>query len=1021
MKDTPEKTMNNACSTIEDLLGAHVFGELAGQELANVEKHLAACRECQLAVAEMQRAVACLRAELAAESAPVLDAAHRGAIPPRVAESAGGLAGRGAAVKAQMALRFPGLRAVLQVAAVLLVLASLGGLLLPALNKAHDRSALVAEKAAQMNMELGDRLAPFACEDLAEADVFADIASGGSDAAPPEAATPVPAAASRVGADESREDREKSRRRTDGRDAFAADAPADGTLRWYDDADTENTASRNEGLYRNLPTYRKAEAEGKAKAAEFFDTDGDESVRGVPGGTGSASAASAVTDARPEPPRAPRPAAKSADDGKGAGGAGGARASQPVILAPGLAASPSRSSEVNGTPLGGGVTTDGYSHAGTVSVAGTMTTFEVATGPAAAPEKSAADTAGSLTLHKVAAERDREGGQDSLPTSRVLRGEAEETLKDTSGLPPAIQVTGGTGRLFSENGGDEGRTRRELVDQESAQVDKLAADLVVKPGEGAAVGYETAKKDVVASGEVSALSGKKKEETARELRSGVPEDSKDSRLAGRVSETAAPPPPAAATPLPAEPMPEELPVPDSEPLQDATFKQMPVNPYVMTAADRLSTFSLDTDTASYYLAGNYLRHGQLPPPGAIRMEEFVNAFDYNYPQGGEVFNVFAEAAPSPFRRGSTLVKIGVQGKVVGREGRKPAHFVFVIDTSGSMARSDRMPLVLYAMELLLGQLGNEDRLSVITYGTEPRLILDYISEAEREPILRSLRSIQCGGSTNLFGGVKLAYETAVKRFQAGSVNRIVLLSDGATNVGPVAAAELLAQVAVLRRQGIGFTSIGFGMGNYNDEILEALANKGDGNYLFVGSRQEAYQALVEQMSATIQHIAKDAKIQVDFNPDRVRRYRLIGYENRDIADTDFRNDAVDAGEVGSGQSATALYEVELLPAADPAHAPDLGTVYVRYRDLESGQVEEISSRLENDLVRERTPADSPRFFLAACAAEFAELLRQSEHARDGSFADVRHLLEQVAAELPLDNQARALLDLVRKAQALAGK
>jgi Ca-activated chloride channel family protein len=231
---------------------------------------------------------------------------------------------------------------------------------------------------------------------------------------------------------------------------------------------------------------------------------------------------------------------------------------------------------------------------------------------------------------------------------------------------------------------------------------------------------------------------------------------------------------------------------------------------------------------------------------------------------------------------------------------------------------------------------------------------------------------------------------------------------------------LLEQVSGLRRQGVNFFSIGFGLGNYNDEILEALANKGDGNYLFVASKAEAREALVEQMSATIQYIAKDAKIQVEFNPQRVRRYRLIGYENRDIADKDFRNDAIDAGEVGSGQSATALYEVELMPETGEFAPPDLGTVHVRYRDLASDEVEAISVRLANGILRPRTPQYSPRFFLAACVAEFAELLRGSEHARDGSYADLRHVLEQVVVELPLDNKARELLSLVRQAQRLAG-
>ncbi|MDT8391533.1 MAG: von Willebrand factor type A domain-containing protein [Lentisphaeria bacterium] len=465
----------------------------------------------------------------------------------------------------------------------------------------------------------------------------------------------------------------------------------------------------------------------------------------------------------------------------------------------------------------------------------------------------------------------------------------------------------------------------------------------------------------------------------------------------------------------------ELPAAHLEAVQEAWFKPLPVNPFQLTAQDNQSTFALDTDTASYRIAQNYLRNNQLPPGGAIRMEEFVNAFDYNYPRGDQVFTIHVEGAPSPFRKNLTLLKIGIQGKIIGREARKNGRFVFLIDTSGSMARHDRMPLVIHSIELLLNQLDERDTLSVITYGPEPALILDAASPREKQRILDTLKAIQCGGATNLYKGVLLAYETARRQFQAQAVNRIVLFSDGATNVGPTDAADLLSQVSANRRQGINFTSIGFGLGDYNDEILEALANKGDGNYLFVGTPEEARQALVENMGATAQHIAKDAKIQVEFNKDIVRRYRLIGYENRDIADKDFRNDSVDAGEVASGQSATALYEVELLERTDPEFNPDLGTVYVRYRDMETYRIEEISRRISPDAIQNLTVKKAPRFFLAAGAAEFAEQLRGSEHVQGSAVSDVRHLLEHVAVELPLDTGIQTLLNDVRQAEKLTGR
>ncbi|HUS57686.1 MAG TPA: YfbK domain-containing protein, partial [Planctomycetota bacterium] len=265
------------------------------------------------------------------------------------------------------------------------------------------------------------------------------------------------------------------------------------------------------------------------------------------------------------------------------------------------------------------------------------------------------------------------------------------------------------------------------------------------------------------------------------------------------------------------------------------------------------------------------------------------------------------------------------------------------------------------------------------------------------------------------------YDVAQRAFRAGEINRVILCSDGVANIGITEADDMLKKVGTYRDHGITFTSIGFGMGSYNDELLEKLANKGDGSYMFVDSRQEAQRVFVDELAATLQTIAKDAKIQVEFNPARVRRYRLIGYENRDIADKDFRNDAIDAGEVGSGQSATALYELELYEwagdlAADAASG--LGTVYVRYRNVDTGKVEEISHRLAGGLVSRPTPQTAGRFFLAAAAAEFAELLRESEHAKDGDINALRRLLQQAAVQLPLDNRVQELLELVTRANGL---
>jgi len=468
---------------------------------------------------------------------------------------------------------------------------------------------------------------------------------------------------------------------------------------------------------------------------------------------------------------------------------------------------------------------------------------------------------------------------------------------------------------------------------------------------------------------------------------------------------------------------EENPTDEPE-LPKATFKAVPVNPFVMTARDRFSTFAIDVDTASYAIGRSYIRRGYLPPAASVRMEEYVNAFDYNYPsQNRNTFTTHVEAAPAPFGRDLTLVKVGIRGKVIGRDGRKPAHLVFVVDTSGSMAKPDRMPLVQQGLAFLLGGLSATDRVSLVTYGTDARLVLEAVPTSEKKKILEAAKAVRCGGSTNLVKGVELGYAVAGRTFRAGHTNRVILCSDGVANVGLTAAEEILEKVKHFREQGITFTSVGFGAGSYNDALLERLANQGDGAYEFVDSCEQARHVFGEQMAA-LQTIAKDMKIQVEFDARRVRRYRLIGYENRDVADKDFRNDAVDAGEVGSGQSATALYEVELLEQPEAEAVPaDLGTVHLRYRTVDTNEVEEVSYRLESSSIKKRAPKTDPRFFLAAAVAEFAEILRQSEHAGDSSLDSVERVLAQVAVELPLDQKVKELLQLVRRAKGLprAGK
>jgi Ca-activated chloride channel family protein len=454
---------------------------------------------------------------------------------------------------------------------------------------------------------------------------------------------------------------------------------------------------------------------------------------------------------------------------------------------------------------------------------------------------------------------------------------------------------------------------------------------------------------------------------------------------------------------------------------ESRFKVVPVNPWVMTERDAQSTFALDVDTASYALCRRYIRNGFLPPVGAVRMEEFINAFDYAYPQRDTpTFSVYAEGAPSPFAPAGqdlTLLKIAVKARTVGRDQRRAAHLVLVIDASASMGQPDRLGVVQSALSMLVERLSEGDRVSLVTYANEARLHLEAVSARQRDTIGRAIDAIQPAGPTNLLAGLKLGYATARRSFVAGQINQVVLCSDGVANVGQVEAEAVLDEVAQDRKQGITLTCVGVGYGAYNDAFLESLADNGDGRYVFLDAAPEAQEAFVGQLTDTLQMVAKDARIQVQFDPARVRRYRLIGYENRDIEDQRFRDDTIDAGEVGSGQCSTALYELELTGRGEARDAA-LGTVFVRYRDTETDRIEEIARPLAGSIVRRRSVEEAPRFFLAAGAARFAEWLRQSEHAQHTSLADVQRLLDDVSAVLPLDRDIRDLAALAHQAQDL---
>ncbi|MBT3194499.1 MAG: DUF3520 domain-containing protein [Verrucomicrobia bacterium] len=466
---------------------------------------------------------------------------------------------------------------------------------------------------------------------------------------------------------------------------------------------------------------------------------------------------------------------------------------------------------------------------------------------------------------------------------------------------------------------------------------------------------------------------------------------------------------------------------ESEAREDpARFKAFGVNPFVAVADQAFSTFAIDVDTAAYTLGRNYLKQGYLPPAESVRTEEYVNFFDYAYKAPArDTFTVYTDVAPSTFGRGQHLLKIGVKGRRLGREEQRQASLTFLIDTSGSMNQTDRLGLVQKSLGLLVNEMNADDRVAIVQYGSHARLVLEHTPISDKEAILKAINSLQCGGSTNLEEGMHRAYALAAANFVPKGENRVLLLSDGVANLGSGAAEDILEKVDAFRRQGITCSVFGFGMGTYDDVMLETLANKGDGAYAFIDSESEARRVFIDDLSATLNTIAADVKIQVEYNPAFVARYRQLGYENRQLRKEDFRNDAVDAGEVGSGQSVTALYELELASAmkAPRRHsgvATDvIATVRVRYRRIDTGAVEEIEHRVRQQNVLPRFADASPRFKLAAGVAEFSEILRGSPFAKGSTPEDVANMIRPAALELTLDHHVQEFLRLVQGASGMS--
>ncbi|NIA17251.1 MAG: DUF3520 domain-containing protein [Planctomycetes bacterium] len=458
--------------------------------------------------------------------------------------------------------------------------------------------------------------------------------------------------------------------------------------------------------------------------------------------------------------------------------------------------------------------------------------------------------------------------------------------------------------------------------------------------------------------------------------------------------------------------------PNAEDVDAMFFKNYGVNPFIDTEDDHLSTFATDVDTGSYTIVRGYLHDGHLPPEKAVRVEEFVNYFKYGYAAPQEdVFAVYTEAAPWKFgsgRKNSYLLRLGLKAKQVSEENRKPAVLTFVIDVSGSMNRENRLGLVKKCLRMLVERLRPEDKIGIAVYGSRGRKIMDYKGLDEKYEILAAIESLSAGGSTYAEEGIRIGYEMAESAYKEGFINRVILCSDGVANVGRTGADEILEIIKKKAEKGITLSAIGFGMGNYNDVLMERLGDKGDGYYVYIDTIAEARRVFEENLTGTLQVAARDVKVQVDFNPEVVRSYRLIGYENRDVPDEKFRDDKYDGGEVGAGHSVTALYELKLWPGKEGTVA----TTYVRYKHPETKAVTEFKSSIDADDFNESFEDSSSDFQLAATVAEFAEILRKSYWAKGATLETVLKHAQQLSKEFKANADVIELVDLISKAKQL---
>lgn len=454
------------------------------------------------------------------------------------------------------------------------------------------------------------------------------------------------------------------------------------------------------------------------------------------------------------------------------------------------------------------------------------------------------------------------------------------------------------------------------------------------------------------------------------------------------------------------------PEPDATPYDGVTYDDPGVNPYVDPDEDQVSTFGLDVDTASYTIAQRYVDDGNRPDPASVRVEEWVNAFTQGYPSpDDETFAILADGGPTPFTEADeVLLRIGLQARDVRDRARQDAALTFVIDTSGSMEREGRLELVKEALRLLVDGLGRNDTVAIVTFGDDARVLLEPTSASDRSEILGVIGQLRPGGSTNLEAGLRLGYDLARGSLTENGIDRVVLASDGVANVGLTDPESILDGIRRDAAAGIELISVGVGMGNFNDTLLEQLADQGDGFYAYVNVLEEARRLFTQDLTGTLQTVALDARAQVEFDRDVVAAYRLVGYENRDIRDDEFTDEEVDAGAIGAGHAVTALYALRL--RADVGLQDVLATVRLRWTDPERGAVDELTREIRmNDLARSFEASD-PYFRFDAIVAATAEVLRKSPWTERLDLVTVAEVADLEERGLPETDEVHGFLDLL---------